>query len=108
MFTSSSRKGTDVSDSMRKIMLNEHIAFKVMEVLQKETLNLYALVDGLEYDRLFQKEITQDETSLPLFIQPNNQDIAFAGPWLFNIIFNTNSLQNQIIQLEQITHQLLR
>lgn len=48
MFTSSSRKGTDVSDSMRKIMLNEHIAFKVMEVLQKETLNLYALVDGLE------------------------------------------------------------
>lgn len=100
MFTSCSRKGTDVSNSRRKIMLNEHIAFKVMEALQKETLNLYALVDGLEYDRLFQKEITQDETSLPLFIQPNNQDIAFAGPWLFNIIFNTNSLQNQIIQLE--------
>lgn len=85
-------------------MLNEHIAFEIMTQRQKqshEKLHLYALVDGLEYERLFQDEIKQDETVLPLFIQPNNQDVAFAGPWLVNPMLCTEEMKNRYLQLEQ-------
>ncbi|MDF7671469.1 DUF4123 domain-containing protein [Orbaceae bacterium ESL0721] len=84
-------------------MLNEHIAFKTMLNRQKEskqTFSLYALVDGLEYERLFRGEIEPDETALPLFIQTNNRDVAFAGPWLITMNC-TEEMKNQIIQLEQ-------
>lgn len=85
-------------------MLNEHIAFEIMTERQKqsrEKLHLYALVDGLEYERLFQDEIKQDEMVMPLFIQPNNQDVAFAGPWLVNAMLCTEDMSNRFLQLEQ-------
>lgn len=85
-------------------MLNEHIAKKIILERQKQSrykLNLYALIDGLEYERLFQHEIVENEGIAPLFIQPNNQDIAFAGPWVVNVEQLSDDLQNQIIKLEQ-------
>ncbi len=85
-------------------MLSEHIAFSIMAERQKHShdkLHLYTLVDGLEYERLFQEEITQGETVFPLFIQPINQDVAFAGPWLVNIRLCAEDMQNRFLQLEQ-------
>jgi hypothetical protein len=66
-------------------MINQHIIYQTLWECQKQSPNkryLYALVDGLQYERLFKREITEENGILPLFIQPNNQDIAFYGPWL--------------------------
>lgn len=85
-------------------MLNQHIAYQITiesQTQSRNKLHLYALVDGLEYERLFQDEMLKDETRLPLFIQPNNQDVAFAGPWITNIMHCADSIQNRVLQLEQ-------
>lgn len=85
-------------------MLNQHIAFQTLLQRQqqfRQTLTLYTLVDGLEYERLFQKEIIQDKNILPLFIRPNNKELAFAGPWIINITQTDENIQNSILQLEQ-------
>jgi len=85
-------------------MLNQHIAYQTMLERQKQSRykpHLYALVDGLEYERLFRDEILKSDTILPLFIQPNNQDVAFAGPWLFNIEQLNDEWQERVIKLEQ-------
>lgn len=85
-------------------MLNQHIAFQTLlhrQSLSRHTLALYTLVDGLEYERLYQKEIIQDKNMLPLFIRPSNKEVAFAGPWIINITQTDKSIQNSLFQLEQ-------
>ena len=85
-------------------MLNNHIVNQIILERQKQSrykLNLYALIDGLEYERLFRDEIVESEGVAPLFIQPNNQDFAFAGPWILNVSQLSDDLKSQIIKLEQ-------
>ncbi|MCC8367583.1 DUF4123 domain-containing protein [Xenorhabdus sp. PB61.4] len=49
-------------------------------------MQLYALVDGLQYERCFDDELTYLEgTNNPLFRQFPDAEIAFAGPWLFDM-----------------------
>ncbi|MCP9269522.1 DUF4123 domain-containing protein [Xenorhabdus sp. XENO-1] len=46
----------------------------------------YALVDGLQYERLFDEELTYIVgLNNPLFRKHPDAAIAFAGPWLFDI-----------------------
>lgn len=85
-------------------MLNQHIVFQILLEQQqrsRHTLSLYTLVDGLEYERLFQDDIKENEMVLPLFIQPNNKDVAFAGPWLVNFMLCSEDMKNRLIKLEQ-------
>ena len=85
-------------------MLNNHIVNQIILERQKQSrykLNLYALIDGLGYERLFRDEIVESEGVAPLFIQPNNQDVAFAGPWIFNVSQLSDDLKSQVIKLEQ-------
>lgn len=46
-------------------------------------LSVFALVDGLQYERFFSEELVIEENlSLPLFNKFPESRIAFAGPWL--------------------------
>ncbi|AYA39120.1 DUF4123 domain-containing protein [Xenorhabdus nematophila] len=46
----------------------------------------YALVDGLQYERLFDEELVYiADLNNPLFRQYPDAEIAFAGPWLFDM-----------------------
>ncbi|MGJ0577246.1 DUF4123 domain-containing protein [Xenorhabdus bovienii] len=46
----------------------------------------YVLVDGLQYERLFDEELTYIAgLNNPLFRKHPDAAIAFAGPWLFDI-----------------------
>ncbi|PHM44223.1 hypothetical protein Xszus_04051 [Xenorhabdus szentirmaii] len=49
-------------------------------------MKLYALVDGLQYERYFDDALTYFEgANNPLFRQFPDAEIAFAGPWLFDM-----------------------
>ncbi|WP_337167732.1 DUF4123 domain-containing protein [Xenorhabdus bovienii] len=49
-------------------------------------MKFYALVDGLQYERHFDKELTYlGDMNNPLFRQFPDAEIAFAGPWLFDM-----------------------
>ncbi|PHM37477.1 DUF4123 domain-containing protein [Xenorhabdus innexi] len=50
----------------------------------------YALVDGLQYERLFDEELTYSAgLNNPLFRRYPDAEIAFAGPWLFDLSHDT-------------------
>ncbi|PHM50535.1 DUF4123 domain-containing protein [Xenorhabdus miraniensis] len=50
----------------------------------------YALVDGLQYERLFDEELTYIAgLNNPLFRRYPDAEIAFAGPWLCDITHDT-------------------
>ena len=89
-------------------MLYQHIAYKTFLELQKQLtpfkpkLKLYVLVDGLEYERLFQNDLIKNEVTLPLFIRNSNKDVYFAGPWLVDIMKVDKEMQNSLLQLEQV------
>lgn len=90
-------------------MLNEHIAYQKMMLLRSQqphghNFHLYALVDGLEYERLFKDnyEMKKNNSMMPLFVKPSNEDVAFAGPWLWDIEQLDTEWQNRVIELEKI------
>ncbi|WP_340621823.1 DUF4123 domain-containing protein [Xenorhabdus siamensis] len=61
----------------------------------------YALIDGLQYERLFDEEFTYiAELNNPLFRRHPDAEIAFAGPWLFDITDNTASVE-KFLKLEK-------
>ncbi|PHM45102.1 hypothetical protein Xmau_01309 [Xenorhabdus mauleonii] len=61
----------------------------------------YALVDGLQYERLFDEELTYlAGLNNPLFRQFPDSEIAFAGPWLFDITHGT-VLMEKFLTLEK-------
>ncbi|PHM74765.1 hypothetical protein Xcab_04292 [Xenorhabdus cabanillasii JM26] len=50
----------------------------------------YVLVDGLQYERLFDEELTYlAGLNNPLFRRYPDAEIAFAGPWLFDTTHGT-------------------
>jgi len=89
-------------------MLYQHVAYQTFLELQQQStsfkskLKLYVLVDGLEYERLFQNEIIKNEITLPLFIRNSNKDVSFAGPWLIDIMKADKEIHSTLLQLEQV------
>lgn len=56
------------------------------QLLASTTVSLFALVDGLQYERHFGKELeTREHAVLPLFDNYPDSRIAFAGPWLMDM-----------------------
>ncbi|OTA18713.1 hypothetical protein Xbed_03066 [Xenorhabdus beddingii] len=61
----------------------------------------YALVSGLQYERYFDEEITYlAGTNNPLFRQYPDAQIAFAGPWLFDMAY-AKAWEEKLAALEQ-------
>lgn len=60
---------------------------------------LYALVDGLQYERYFGCEIfSENDISYPFFDTYPDSKIAFAGPWLFKL----NRSDSYRLKLEEL------
>ncbi|WFQ79619.1 DUF4123 domain-containing protein [Xenorhabdus sp. SF857] len=61
----------------------------------------YALIDGLQYERFFDAELTYIAgLNNPLFRRYPDAEIAFAGPWLFDITHNIVSVE-KFLKLEK-------
>lgn len=55
-------------------------------LFQSPDVALFALVDGLQYERFFGDELPfQQNVSMPLFEKYPDSRVAFAGPWLIRI-----------------------
>lgn len=66
--------------------MNKTYNFIMSEWLCHPDCSLYALVDGLQYERHFGYEITAEKgISYPLFDMYPDSKIAFAGPWLLRL-----------------------
>ena len=68
-------------------MEEQHYAFQEWVKLRKasKNLRLYALVDGIQYDRAIGEELKREKGVYPLLSQPEDKAILFAGPWLLDI-----------------------
>lgn len=72
------------------------------QLLATTTLSLFALVDGLQFERYFGKELeNQKDSILPLFDKYPDSRIAFAGPWLLDMHKNM-ALRETLAELEQL------
>jgi len=73
----------------------------VGQLLSSTTLSLFALVDGLQYERYFGSGLEAHEnTVLPLFDKYPDSRIAFAGPWLIDM-HKAMALREKFMALEQ-------
>ncbi|EDV0280706.1 DUF4123 domain-containing protein [Salmonella enterica subsp. enterica] len=73
----------------------------VKHLIHSSEVALFALVDGLQYERFFYEELTiQQDISMPLFEEYPDSRIAFAGPWVIKISGNTN-IREKLIELEK-------
>ena len=68
-------------------MTEPHYALREFALLREEyeTLNLYALVDGIQFDRFFDEPLKEGKDIRSLFILPEDRILAFAGPWLLDV-----------------------
>ncbi|WP_416260544.1 DUF4123 domain-containing protein [Gibbsiella quercinecans] len=56
------------------------------QLLASPTVSLFALIDGLQFERYFGKELeVREDSVLPLFDKYPDSRIAFAGPWLIDM-----------------------
>ncbi|WP_052951224.1 DUF4123 domain-containing protein [Klebsiella variicola] len=56
------------------------------QLIHSTKMTLFALVDGLQYERYFGEELSaQRYVSLPLFDTWPDSRIAFAGPWIIQL-----------------------
>lgn len=70
-------------------------------LLATTTLSLFALVDGLQFERYFGQELeNQKDSILPLFNKYPDSRIDFAGPWLLDVHKNM-ALRGKLLELEQ-------
>lgn len=80
--------------------LCQHL-MKMRESNLESEVYLHALVDGLQYEQLFDKEITYlNRVNAPLFREFGDAAIAFAGPWLFDLE-QADEWFNEFSELEQ-------
>lgn len=71
------------------------------QLLASTNVSLFALVDGLQFERHFGKELEANKDSVrPLFDKYPDSRIAFAGPWLVDIHKNM-MLKERLLELEQ-------
>ncbi|MEY4730797.1 MAG: hypothetical protein RL020_1955 [Pseudomonadota bacterium] len=67
---------------------------------QQRHLRLYALVDGLQYEQANNARIeSQHGYNLALFLGTEDEPLAHAGPWLFDLTHNQTDLPD-FAQLE--------
>lgn len=70
-------------------------------LLSSTTVSLFALVDGLQFERYFGHELeTQPGIVLPFFDKYPDSRIAFAGPWLVDMQKNI-AFREALTELEQ-------
>jgi hypothetical protein len=62
---------------------------------------LYALVDGLQYEACFGERIDPDPTKFSLFQGTQDEALAYAGGWLFDLAGASAQLMGQLAQLEK-------
>lgn len=71
------------------------------QLLASTTLSLFALVDGLQYERFFGTELEScKDAALPLFDKYPDSKIAFAGPWLIDMQ-KSMAFREKLTELEQ-------
>ncbi|MCG7780627.1 DUF4123 domain-containing protein [Lelliottia amnigena] len=67
-------------------MSSASFSLAARHLIQSTTVTLFALVDGLQYERFFGEELsTQHPTAIPLFDTWPDSRIAFAGPWVIQM-----------------------
>ncbi|MGK8190616.1 DUF4123 domain-containing protein [Enterobacter ludwigii] len=68
-------------------MTEQHYALREFALLREksEFLNLYTLVDGIQFDRFFEESLKEDKGIRSLFSLPEDRILAFAGPWLLDV-----------------------
>ncbi|EIV5304338.1 TPA: DUF4123 domain-containing protein [Klebsiella pneumoniae] len=84
-------------------MTEPHYALREFALLREEyeTLNLYALVDGIQFDRFFDEPLKEGKDIRSLFILPEDRILAFAGPWLLDVSKLSREYLVKISQLEE-------
>lgn len=67
-------------------MTNSAYDFIMRALISRPDCSLFALVDGLQYERYFGEEIQSEKNATAPFLNtwPDSR-IAFAGPWLFRL-----------------------
>ncbi|CAI1010366.1 Uncharacterised protein [Serratia rubidaea] len=67
-------------------MRDQHYAFQALTESRKKSdvVKIYALVDGIQYERAFGGPIEENKIVRPLLTLPEDRSIAFAGPWLMD------------------------
>lgn len=68
-------------------MTEQHYALREFALLREkyELLNLFSLVDGIQFDRFFDEPLKEDKGIRSLFSLPEDKALAFAGPWLLDV-----------------------
>lgn len=76
--------------------------YATQQLIHSDHAVLFALVDGLQYERYFGDELVhQPEQSIPLFDNYPDSKIAFAGPWIIRIN-QTSENRDKLCELESI------
>lgn len=76
-------------------------AFASQALIASTRNSLFALVDGLQFERHFGEELqTLNNAVLPLFDKYPDTRIAFAGPWLIDM-HKEMVFREKLIELEQ-------
>ncbi len=67
-------------------MINASFSLAAQHLIYSSDVSVFALVDGLQYERYFGKELSvQQPAALPLFDTWPDSRIAFAGPWIMEM-----------------------
>ncbi|MDM6723708.1 DUF4123 domain-containing protein [Klebsiella grimontii] len=84
-------------------MVDQYYALREFALLREksESLSLYALVDGIQFDRFFNESLKEDKGIRSLFCLPEDKILAFAGPWLLNVSKLSGDHLVKISQLEE-------
>jgi hypothetical protein len=81
-------------------MSNLSFSFAAQHLIHSSDVSVFALVDGLQYERYFGEELSaQKSTAIPLFDSWPDSRIAFAGPWLIRMN-ETMEIREQLEALE--------
>lgn len=84
-------------------MEEQHYAFQELMKLRKksEALRLYALVDGIQYDRAIDETLKKEKGVCSLLSLPEDRALAFAGPWLLDVLELPLDFILKVSQLEK-------
>ena len=63
-------------------------------------LRLYALVDGVQYQRQFERRLQRHIGILPLFAGTPDEPLAHAGPWLIDTELADRTVVDELANLE--------
>lgn len=70
-------------------------------------LNLFALVDGIQYEAKYGNFLQLDRTTLPLFAETQDAPLSHAGPWLINANEISAALYSELARLEEESPSLI-